>query len=71
MLDQNGVWWAALGEQCTELPDERLHFVNQCIKLETKDRMPQTVNDRSLSRHLTRSFPEDEGVKCQHELVIL
>jgi hypothetical protein len=31
----------------------------------------RAVNDRSLGRHLTGSLLENEGVKCQHELVML
>ena len=71
MLNQNGVWCAALAEQYTKFSDEGLHLVNKGIKPEIEDSVLRAVNDRSLGRHLTGSLLENEGVKCQHELVML
>jgi hypothetical protein len=33
--------------------------------------MSQTVNDLSPGRHLAGNLPENEGVKCEHQLVLL
>ena len=44
--------------------------MNPDIEFDAKSLMLQTVNNHSFGRHLACSLPKDEGVKCQHELVM-
>jgi hypothetical protein len=45
--------------------------VNPGIEFEAKGRMLQTMDYCAFGWHLARSLPEDEGVKGQHELMML